>query len=94
MNNENIESVRKGALNAIDKSEKNFKWLIAIIALLEGVLIISLVYNMDWSNKTHIVIFLATMLVYGVLGMGMVALGAFTRLNTLKVIKAIDVASK
>lgn len=93
LNGEKMDQARREALNQIDKKEKRFKILIVFIALLEGLLLFLLIYNMNWGNDTHLLIFIATLLIYGVLGMGIVALGVFINLNTLKILKAIDVTS-
>ena len=92
--NNEIDFARMMALKNIERKEWSFKLLVGFIALIEGVLLFWLVYSIDWSNPTHRVIFIATMLVYLVLGLGIFALAIYQNINTLKVLKALDVIHK
>ncbi len=92
--NEELDNARREVFQQIEKREKNFKLLVSFIALLEGVLLLALIWNMNWTDKTHIIIFVSTLLIYLVLGLGLFALGIYQNINTLKVLKAITLSSK
>lgn len=92
MNNEtSLDEIRKKALLSIEKDERKLKLGIAGIAIYEGALLLLFIFMADWKNPTHQLIFVSSLLVYGTIGFGLVALGFFMKINTSRVLKAIEI---
>ncbi|MCX6169559.1 MAG: hypothetical protein NTX65_09470 [Ignavibacteriales bacterium] len=85
-----IDAIRKKALEQIEKREKNLKLGIIGIALYEFTLLLLFIFFANWSDKLHQLLFISTLLIYGTLGLGIVALGSFLNINTARVLKAIE----
>jgi lysylphosphatidylglycerol synthetase-like protein (DUF2156 family) len=85
-----IDAIRKKALEQIDKREKKLKFGIMGIALYELTLLLLFIFFANWSDRLHQLLFISTLLIYGTLGLGIVALGALLNINTAKILKAIE----
>ena len=89
-----LERIRNETLRRLDRNNMWFKVLFVITAALEWGGIIALVLLVDWSDRTHIVIFVAAMMVYLTLGTWTWALAARTRVGEQRIIRAIELLSE
>ncbi len=87
---EKLDEIRHKALEQIEKKERSLKFGIAGIAFYEGILLLLFVLNADWGDKLHQLLFISTLLIYGTLGLGIVALGVFQNIGTLRILKSIE----
>lgn len=81
---------RRKALDRIEESEFLFKSLFLLMAFLELGLGITLILLTDFSNRVHLLVFLAACVVYAPLVCGLGALWAHSNRNTQRILKAID----
>jgi hypothetical protein len=86
----NLDDRRRDALEQVQKGQRNFKLMIGVVALWEMMLLILIVLLVDFSDQLHVLILLSTGVVYGTLAVGLGALGAYFRQNTLRVLAAIE----
>jgi L-asparagine transporter-like permease len=86
----NLNSVRGRALARIDKSQRNFKLFLYSALIVETLFFIVFLLKADLHNTTHLLLFLATIAIYVILGLGLFALGAHVSRNTQLVLKAIE----
>jgi hypothetical protein len=89
MKTSNIDGIRENALLEIEKNEKKLKLGIVGIALYEGTLLLLFILMADWKNQLHQLLFISSLLVYGTLGLGIVALGVYVKINSSRILKAI-----
>ncbi len=85
-----IEQVRKSALDRIEKSERSYKIAWAVGLAIEALFLLSFVLLADFSNRNHLLLLIASMAVYMILGAGLFALGAHVSRCTQRVLKAIE----
>jgi len=85
-----IEQVRRTALDRIDKSERNYKIAWAAALIVESLFLLSFLLLADFSNRSHLLLLLASMAVYMILGAGLFALGAHVSRCTRRVLRAIE----
>ena len=78
------------ALHRIDRSRRTVTAWIAGAGTLEGILLVAFILLADFGNRTHLLLLIAALLVYGTLALGLLALGAYVRTCSLRVIDAID----
>ena len=91
MNRESgIEQARRVALDRVDKSEKNYKIAWAAALAVESLFLLSFLLLADFSNRNHLLLLIASMAVYMILGAGLFALGAHVSRCTQRVLKAIE----
>ena len=86
--------VRKEALARIDRSERNFKLAFYAAALFEALFMIVFLLAADFSNRMHVLLFVATVGSYSVVVLGLVALGAYVNRSVLRVLKAIELIER
>ena len=86
--------VRKEALARIDRSERNFKLAFYAAALFEALFMIVFLLAADFSNRMHVLLFIATVGSYSVVVLGLVALGAYVNRSVLRVLKAIELIER
>ena len=89
-----LDEVRKEALERIDRSERNFKLAFYAAALFEALFMIVFLLAADFSNRMHVLLFIATVGSYSVVVLGLVALGAYVNRSVLRVLKAIELIER
>lgn len=92
--NTNLDEIRKNVLVKVEKSERNYKFAFYSVAILEAVFLLLLVVVTDFSNRTHLLLFISTIAVYTIIGFGLVTLGAYNNRNTQILLNAIALLDK
>jgi hypothetical protein len=90
MNETNLDAIQRETLNRIDRSERNYKLAFFGAALVELFFLVAFLLLADLSNRTHLLLLLSTVATYTIVVLGLVALGAWDRRNTLLVLKGIE----
>jgi hypothetical protein len=80
----------RAALTRIDRAERALFLALLATGVIEGVLLALLLWRMDFHDRTHVVIFLAAMLTYCTLSMGLVALGAYVNGTFARLVSAME----
>ena len=88
--NSHLDAIRDQALETVDASESRFRKVIALAGLIETVLLGTFLFLMDFGNTLHWLILVSALLVYATLSVGLVALGAYVRTSTLRILTALD----
>lgn len=86
----NINEVRRSALDRIDRSERHYKLTFFVAALIEGFFLAGFLLLADLSNRMHLLLLIATIAIYSILALGLVALGVHVNRSTLRVLSAIE----
>lgn len=90
MSEQDIDRIRKGALDQADKRRRASNWLLVAAATVEGVGLILYLVLMDFSDRLHWLIFIAAGLVYGTLALAMFSQGEETKAAFQRVLRAIE----
>jgi hypothetical protein len=85
-----LDGVRASALARIDRSERNFKLAFFGAFILEGLFIVSFLLLADLSNRMHLLLLISTISCYGIVVLGLVALGAHINSGVARVLKAVE----
>ena len=88
--NVNLDTVRAAALARIDRSERNFKLAFLAAAIIECAFIVSFLVLADFSNRMHVLLLIATVSCYSIVGFGLFALGAHINRGIARLLKAIE----
>ena len=91
---EKINEIRSNTLNLIERNERNYKLAFIGAAFVELLFIIAFLLLADFSNRIHVLLFIASFSVYTILIFGLVALGLHVNQNTLRVLSAIELLEK
>ena len=86
-----IDDIRKSALESIDVANRRVNWIMALAAAVEGGLLLTFFVVMDFDARLHWLLLISALLVYATLAVGLVALGSYVRVNTLRILKAIEI---
>ena len=90
----NIDQLRSNTLIQIERAERHYKLAFLAAALLELAFFAAFLLLADLSNRSHLLLFVASVTIYAVLAVGLIALGIHVSRSTLRVIKAIEVINK
>jgi len=85
-----LNGVRGAALNRIEKSERNYKLAFYSALVVETLFLVAFILLADFHNRVHVLLLLAAIAVYVILGLGLFALGAHVSRNTQTVLRAIE----
>ncbi len=85
-----LNGVRGAALDRIEKSERNYRLAFYSALVVETLFIVGFILLADFHNRVHVLLLLAAIAVYVILGLGMFALGAHVSRNTQLVLRAIE----
>ncbi|MDX2041055.1 MAG: hypothetical protein SF097_07395 [Acidobacteriota bacterium] len=85
-----LNEIRGKALDRVAKSERNLKLGVISFAILDTAFFIVFLLLMDFSNKLHVLIFVASGGFYMLLLIGLIVLGLLVRRDTQLVLRAID----
>ncbi len=85
-----LNEIRGKALDRVAKSERNLKLGTIAFAILDTAFFIVFLLLMDFSNKLHVLIFVASGGFYMLLLIGLIVLGLLVRRDTQLVLRAID----
>ena len=86
-----LDSIRTGALARIDAAERRFKLALVMAAVLEAVLLAAVLLLTDFKDRTQVIVFMTSVMVYSVLAVGLIVLGTYMKLSAERVLKAIAV---
>ena len=86
----NVNGVRRAALARMERMERNSKLAFFSAMLVEVAFLVGFFLLADLSNRTHVLILLATVAVYTILALGLVVLGTYMNRNTLRILHAIE----
>jgi hypothetical protein len=89
-----VESIRANTLKQIEKTESNYRLAFIAAAILEAAFLVGFLLLADLSNRIHVLLFISTIAVYGIMAIGLIALGVHVNRNTLRIIRAIEAAEK
>jgi hypothetical protein len=88
----NLDEVRSNALAQINRSEKNFKLAFLGAAFVEVCFLVGFLLAADLSNRTHLLLLIATVSSYSIVALGLVALGAHLNRGVLRILKAVEMS--
>jgi hypothetical protein len=74
MSEELMDNARRAALAEAERSERLTRWLLGAAGVFEAGVLVAVLFVIDWSDSTHLLIFLCACLVYAPLAFGMVSL--------------------
>lgn len=94
MTTPNLDRVRGETLDRIERGERNVKLAVLAAAVVEALLMAAFLLAADFSNRTHLLLLIATVGIYSILGLGLIALGAHVNRNTRILLKAIEMVER
>jgi hypothetical protein len=84
------DEIRAAVLTRISRTERNFKLAFLAAAIIESLFFVSFLLLADLSNRLHLLLLIATVSSYTIVGLGLFALGAHINRGVLRVLKAIE----
>ena len=85
-----LNAVRAEALARVERGERNFKLAFFGALLFEALFLVVFMLAADFSNRTHVLLLIATVGGYTVVVLGLVVLGAHVSRGVARVLKAVE----
>ena len=85
-----LNQVRKDSLERIERAERHSRLATYGAAAVEAALLGGFLLLADFANRTHVLLLIATVAVYTILALGLLAVGAHVSRNTQLVLRAIE----
>lgn len=83
----------RATLDQIDRAQRWMTCSLIAAGAFELAGLVGMALTVNLSDPTHRVLVAMTVLIYGTLSLGLVALGVFLSRNTLRVLQAIELAA-
>ena len=87
-----IDRIRRAALDRIEKSRKRSVMWLVMAGVFEALMFVAIVFTINVDDRTHLLIFFCSCLVYGPLALGLFALRAYVDLSAQRVLKAVELS--
>lgn len=84
------DALRDSVLHRIDQAQQRFRVAFVGAAVMEGLLLGAFLLLMDFKQRVHVLMLVQAVLIYGTLAIGLMALGAYQRVQTLRLLQAIE----
>jgi hypothetical protein len=81
------------ALRRIDRAEHHYTLAFFAAVGVEAVMLLLYLALADFANRTHVLLLVAMVATYTILGVGLVALGAHVNRNTLRILRAVQLVA-
>ncbi|HEX6123762.1 MAG TPA: hypothetical protein VFZ23_00165 [Pyrinomonadaceae bacterium] len=91
---DNLDEIRKATLNQIESSEARYKLAFVGAAMIEAVFLVLFLVLADLSDRVHLLLLIAAIATYTIVGFGLIALGLHVNRNTLRLIRAIEMLGR
>lgn len=85
-----LDAVRSEVLQRVDAAERNYRLAFFGAVALEGLFLMLFLFLADLSNRTHLLLLIATVMTYSIVILGLFALGAHVNRATLRLLQAIS----
>jgi len=90
----NLDAVRGAALARIERGERNFKLAFLAAVVFEALFLVVFVAAADFSNRTHLLLLIATVGGYTVVVLGLLTLGAHVSRVAARLLKAVELLDR
>lgn len=87
-----LDEIRGDALGRIERAERNTRLAFYGAAIVELALLASFLLLADFSDRVQLLLLIATIAVYTIVALGLLAVGAHVSRNTQIVLRAIELA--
>jgi len=89
-----LDAVRGEALARIERGERNFKLAFLAAVVFEALFLVVFVLAADFSNRTHLLLLIATVGGYTVVVLGLLTLGAHVSRVAARLLKAVELLDR
>ncbi len=90
----NLDAVRGEALARIERGERNFKLAFFAAVAFEALFLAVFLLAADFSNRTHVLLLIATVGGYTVVVLGLLTLGAHVSRVGARLLKAVEMLDR
>ncbi len=95
MENKNISepdfaALRQQTLSQLEKAERAKFYAVIVVAVMEVVIVAAFVWLADFSNRVHLLIFIAMLGIWLLVGASLAVLGILQKENMLRILNAIQ----
>ena len=85
-----VDDIREGALRRMERHAATVRIALLGAAAVEGLALILALWLVDWSNRTHVLVFVMSVLGYTIIVLGLVALGAHISRASSRIVAVLE----
>lgn len=89
-----LDQIRMSTLDQIERMEQNYSRGFILFGLLEALMLGAFLFLADFRDRTQLLVVIAAIGVYTIVGSGLVLLGMHVSRSTLRLLKAIEAVGR
>lgn len=90
MSSQDLDRMRGATLDHIERSDRAKIAAIAVAAVGEAAFLVGFLWLADLTNRLHLLLFISTVAIYGLLALGLIALGAHVSRCAERVLRGME----
>ena len=85
-----VDDIREGTLRRMERHANTVRITILGAAAVEGLMLVLALWLIDWSNRTHLLVFVMSVLGYTIVVLGLFALGAHVSRASSRIVAVLE----
>lgn len=85
-----VDDVREGALRRMERHAATVRITVLAAAGVESLLLVLSLWLIDWTNRTHVLVFITSVLGYTIVALGLFALGAHVSRASSRIVAVLE----
>ena len=90
MSGKGVDAVREGVIRRMERQAQTIRFVMLGAAAVEALMLGLALYLIDWQQRTHVLLFVFSVLGYTIIVLGLVALGAHVSRASNRIVAALE----
>ena len=90
MSGKGVDAIREGVIRRMERQAQTIRFVMLGAAAVEALMLGLALYLIDWQQRTHVLLFVFSVLGYTIIVLGLVALGAHVSRASNRIVAALE----
>ena len=90
MSGKSVDAIREGVIHRMERQAQTIRFIMLGAAAVEALMLGLALYLVDWQQRTHVLLFVFSVLGYTIIVLGLVALGAHVSRTANRIVAALE----
>jgi hypothetical protein len=90
MSGKSVDAIREGVIRRMEQQAQTIRLVMLGAAAVEALMLGLALYLVDWQQRTHVLLFVFSVLGYTIIVLGLVALGAHVSRVANRIVAALE----
>ena len=90
MSGKSVDAIREGVIRRMEQQAQTIRFIMLGAAGVEAIMLGLALYLVDWQQRTHVLLFVFSVLGYTIIVLGLVALGAHVSRTANRIVAALE----